>query len=137
MPAFKKEKIIKSWVSAGSLNLFTALIHLISGHFEIVNPLLNSTIDTVVLATLYACWHMVTVILFGSSILLLYIGIKPTQFLSNYLATIVGTLYILFSLVFMILMIEYGFSNLPQWTLLLPIGLLSLYGTKKQKSLYE
>ena len=125
--------MINTWIVAGSLNLFTAFIHLIAGHFEMVIPLLNSTMDIIPLATLYACWHMVSITLFFSSIVLLYIGIKPTTFASNHIATILGILYVLYSLLFMVLNIEYGFSSLPQWILLLPIGLLSLYGVKQTK----
>ena len=129
--------MVRTWIIAGVLNLFTAFVHLIAGHFEMVIPLLNSTMDIIPLATLYACWHMVSITLFFSSIVLLYIGIKPTKFASSHIATIIGILYILYSLLFLVLNIEYGVSNLPQWILLLPIGLLSLYGVKKYQSKFQ
>ena len=127
--------MIKIWVLAGSINLITAFIHVIAGHFEMVIPLLNSGLDIVPLATLYACWHMVSITLFLSSMVLLYIGLKPNKLASNQIATCVGILYALYSILFIILNFKYGFSSIPQWVLLLPIGILSLYGVKKRKIL--
>ena len=83
-----------SWIFAGTLNFITACIHLIAGHFEMVLPLLASNLPTVALATLYACWHMVTIILFFSSVSLLYIGVKPKNPSSKQVAMGIGSLYL-------------------------------------------
>ena len=117
----------KTWLLAGTITLITSFIHLISGHFEMVVLLLNSELDLIPRATLYACWHMVTITLFFSSGLLFYIGVKPNNVASKQIATGLGIIYLCFSLLFIGLSTQYGFSTLPQWTLLLPIVLLSLY----------
>ncbi|WP_251358806.1 hypothetical protein [Kangiella sp. TOML190] len=120
------------WIlSAGGLGLLTALIHLFAGQADPVRPFLKSNLEDVPKATLLACWHLVSVTLFVSSLALLYVGWHDLQ--AFYLATrLVGALYLLFALVF-IAVGWYFFANkvfikLPQWTLLLPIGLLASYG---------
>ena len=123
--------MVKIWVAAGIINLLTAFIHLIGGHFDPILPFVSSDLAVIPKATLHAVWHMVTVMLFFSSSVLLYIGIKPNKYASKQIAALLGALYVLFSIVFIVVNIGYGFFKLPQWVLLFPVGVLSLYGARK------
>ena len=119
------------WIAAGMVNLFTACIHLFAGHFDTVLPLLDSGLDTVVQGTLYACWHIVSLLLFWSSVIFLYIGVNPTRVGSQQIAMQLAVLYLLSGLLFMGLGFEYGLLTLPQWILILPISGLAWLGMSR------
>jgi len=119
-------------IIGGIINLFTAVLHLIGGQTTLINPLNNSNLELQVKTELLGVWHMATVILFLSSFLMLYFGFKQGGNLPKELMKFLGYLYILFSVVFIIVsIINSQFA--PQWTLLLPIGVLALIAIRKQK----
>ncbi|MEZ8503156.1 hypothetical protein AB6D08_17730 [Vibrio splendidus] len=120
------------WIfSSGLLALFTTLVHVFAGQIDPVRPFLKSKLDDIPKATLLACWHLVSVTLFVSSLMLLYIGWYGIDSL-YFLIQLLGFLYILYASVFVAVGLYFFgakvFVKLPQWTLLLPIGLLANYG---------
>ncbi|WP_017093141.1 hypothetical protein [Vibrio splendidus] len=120
------------WIfSSGLLALFTALVHVFAGQIDPVRPFLESKLDDIPKATLLACWHLVSVTLFVSSLMLLYVGWYGIDSL-YFLIQLLGFLYILYASVFVAVGLYFFgakvFVKLPQWTLLLPIGLLANYG---------
>jgi hypothetical protein len=119
----------KKLISAGILNLITALIHTILGHYTLILPFVGIEFETPLKAILHSCWHMVTFTLFFSSLVFLYIGIKPKKINTKQVSYILGIPYIAFALIFIVLSFAYNIF-LFQWVLLLPIGLLSIYGGK-------
>lgn len=118
------------WISAGVLNLIVAFMHLIMGYDDPLKPLLATALSDISVATILAVWAMATVILFFSSAILLYMGLYPQQSATQEFALFWGVVYFLFALVFIVLNIAYGFFSLAQGVLLLPIGLLAIYGRK-------
>ncbi|MDO6525224.1 hypothetical protein Q4519_05960 [Motilimonas sp. 1_MG-2023] len=120
------------WIlSSGLLGVFTTLVHVFAGQVDPVRPFLKSELEDIPKATLLVCWHLVSVTLIVSSLMLVYVGWYG--FDSLYLpAQLVGGLYISFVLVFVVVGWYFfgskGFVKLPQWMLLLPIGLLAIYG---------
>lgn len=112
------------WIIAGVLNALTALIHLIGGQIDLVQPLLNSGLTMQAKAEWLGVWHVVSVLLFASSYVLLKGGLNTSKSNPD-LIHLIGILYVLFSVVF-ILSSFYTKMFAPQWVLLLPIGLLSL-----------
>ncbi|WP_087017212.1 hypothetical protein [Thaumasiovibrio subtropicus] len=120
------------WLIAALVCGFTAFLHLIAGHYEPIKPFMASDTPAMRKGTLYACWHMVTVVLFGSAIALLSAALGQGSAL---LVLFISVLFLLFGLLF--LLIAIGFSPkrnpffLPQWTLLLPIGGLGLLGLQQ------
>lgn len=120
------------WIlSSGLLGIFTTLIHVFAGQTDPVRPFLKSELEPVPKATLLACWHLVSVTLLASSMVLTYIGWNSLGAL--YIPTLfLGLLYVLFALVFVVVgWYFFGskvFIKLPQWVLLLPIGVLASYG---------
>lgn len=121
------------WIlSAGVLGLFTSAIHVFAGQIDPVRPFLKSDLADIPKATLLVCWHMVSVVLVLTSGVLTYIGWLNLVGL-NAAVIAIAIAYILFSLVFIVVGWSFfgarTFIKLPQWTLLLPIGLLGLAGS--------
>ncbi|MEZ8541193.1 hypothetical protein BH582_03310 [Vibrio sp. 10N.222.47.A9] len=120
------------WIfSSGLLALFTTLVHVFAGQIDPVRPFLKSKLDDIPKATLLACWHLVSVTLFVSSLMLLYVGWYGIDSL-YFLIQLLGFLYILYASVFVAVGLYFFgakvFVKLPQWILLFPIGLLANYG---------
>jgi len=116
------------FIFAGFLNFFTAFLHLIGGQLDLVNPLLQSSLSLEIKTQWLGVWHMATIILFASTIIL-FISAYQQKFTTE-LIKFIGYLYILLSIPFMITNLIYGIL-VPQWILLLPIGILTLIGIKK------
>lgn len=118
------------WLIAGGINFFTALIHIIGGQLSLVNPLQDSNLLDQTKAEWLGVWHMVTILLFLTSYLLVKNGLGKTQQKQSEIINFIGVLYILFSVPFIVTSLMYKLLA-PQWILLLPIGLLAYFGTKK------
>ncbi len=117
------------WIIAGIINSFTALLHIIGGQLDLVNPLLTSNLNLQTKTEWLGAWHIVTVILIVSSYYLLKYGLNTLQKRNSDVIQLIGILYILFSITFIISSL-FMKTFAPQWILLLPIGVLSLI--KKQ-----
>ena len=122
----------KTWLITGIINLITALIHTIMGQIEVVNPFVKVDFDAPLKAILHSCWHMVTISLFFSSIVFIYIGIYYNKNHSIRLPLVLGLHYIGFSLAFILISASYN-CFLPHWILLLPIGVLAIIGCRRPK----
>jgi len=121
-----------NWIIAGVINLLTALLHTVGGQIDLVNPLVKSNLTDQSKAEWIGGWHMITITLFTTAILLIKNGVSSDK---NELPVIkyVGYLYILFSFPSIITSVSYNLLA-PQWILLLPIGILSLLGYQKVKN---
>ncbi len=114
---------------AGVINLVTALIHVVAGQIDLVNPLNISNLDTQQKAEWVGVWHIVTILLFFTSFLILKIAFAtPNPSSINQLKPI-AILYILIGLPFIISSVFYSVLA-PQWILLMPIGILLLLGIR-------
>jgi hypothetical protein len=117
-------------LSSGFLAGITALIHIVAGGKDVARPLLASSIDEVVKLTLYACWHLVSVALVLSSLALLASGAGLMR--APWMVAFVSTLWLFFGSVFLVVTLSLakpqGLLRLPQWILLLPVGILGLWG---------
>lgn len=120
------------WIlSAGTLGFFTALVHIFAGQVDPVRPFLKSNLTDIPKATFLACWHMISVMLVFCSCILTYAG---SLNLVNLKASIIiiSISFILFAMVFIAVGWYFfgvrAFFKLPQWILLLPIGVLGLIG---------
>lgn len=122
----------KLWIIGGVINLITAIIHLVGGQIDNVNPLLLSNLTIQEKAEWVSVWHMVSIILFVTSYILIKSGMDADKVGDTRLIRLIGNLYLLFCLPFVISSIIMGAYAL-QWILLLPIGLLAIYGVKKSK----
>ena len=121
------------WLVGGGINLFTAVLHTIGGQLELVSPLMSCNLIDQAKAEWIGAWHMVTIILFLTSYLLIKNGIAKNENRQTELLKYIGYLYTIFSVPSITTSIMYNLLA-PQWILLLPIGLLAYIGTKKPKT---
>ena len=87
---------------------------------------------------LYTCWHLVTVTLILSAIALFWSARKNRAQENNALPFFIGILWIGFGFVFVFVALCFSGLKalivLPQWTLLIPIGVFALFGVRKENS---
>ncbi|GGY80437.1 hypothetical protein GCM10011613_26830 [Cellvibrio zantedeschiae] len=122
----------KILATAAGLAAFTAALHTFGGTPEIEAPLLQAPLPQEISLLLYTCWHLVTAALTLSAIGL-FISAKPKHTVqSHYMALFISFMWIAFGLVFIVVDITYSglpmLLKLPQWILLIPIGVLGLWG---------
>lgn len=121
------------WLSAGTLNLITALVHTFGGQLDLINPMLKSNLTNQVKTELLSVWHMVTTLLFITTFIFLYFGWQKNSKSNRKILSFTSYSYILFASVFVI--ISFVRTTLaPQWILLLPIGILGSIGIKRNKN---
>lgn len=117
------------WILAGFLNLLTFFAHLIGGQIDLVNPMLeNLTLD--ISTQLLGAWHMVSIILLFTSIILLLAGFQKKYHQNIELINIIAFLNLAFCFPFIIASFYYGLL-VPQWILFLPISMFTFIGLKK------
>lgn len=123
---------MNTWVFAsGVLGILTSFVHIFAGQIDPIRPFLKSELADKPKATLLGCWHMVSAILVICGFALTYIGWFNLGAFQN-LVIGISISFIIFSMVF-IAVGWYFFRSqalikLPQWALLLPIGVLGLVG---------
>lgn len=123
---------MNTWVfAAGIVSIFTSIVHIFAGQVDPVKPFLKSNLPDIPKATLLGCWHIVSTILVTSGFVLSYIGWFNLGLYQNIVIGI-SISFVIFSCVFITVgwyFFKYHtFVKLPQWTLLLPIGVLGLVG---------
>jgi len=117
---------------ASLLAAFTACVHVFVGTAEITSPLLSSPLAPEVSFLLYACWHLVSCALVFSAIALFISALPRHRQPARLLALFISWLWLAFGAVFVVI----GFAGaggtllfkLPQWVLLLPVGILGIFG---------
>ena len=119
-------------LSASILATATTAIHVFAGGNEVATPLLASQLSEAPRLTLYAVWHMATVAL-GLSALAFFVGALPRYAASSRsMVQFASVLWLAFGAVFVIVASTQPgsglFLKLPQWVLLLPVGLLAWLG---------
>lgn len=122
----------KILLSAAVLAAFTAMLHSFGGTPEIEKPLLQAPLAPEISLLVFACWHLVTVALTLSAIGLFISAKHKYAVQSHFMALFISFMWIGFGLVFVVVDITYVglpmLFKLPQWILLIPIGLLGLWG---------
>ena len=116
---------------AGIINLLTALVHLLAGQIDLVNPLNSSSLELQQKAEWVGVWHLVTILLFYTSYLILKEGLTKANKTDLGQLKSLGVLYVLAGVPF-ILSSVYFTVFAPQWVLLMPIGILVLLGLKNR-----
>lgn len=117
------------WLITAFFNFITAFVHTIVGQNLLITPYVKLEFALRLKAILHGCWHMVTITLFLTAIIFLYIGIRPKKFDSVTISALLGFFYMAYALVFGVMSITYGIFLHQSLTLLL-IGILALIGTK-------
>ncbi len=124
---------------AAFLAAFTAAVHIFAGGEDVASPLLASTLDGEPKLTLYAVWHMVSVILAMSAVALFVGSLPHYAHPARYLVLFVSAMWCAFGVVFLAVFAIQSESGwlfkLPQWVLLLPVGLLGLWAADSNTAL--
>mgnify|MGYP001607159796 CR=1 FL=1 len=120
------------------LAAFTAVVHTIGGTIEIHAPLLESPLPESIRLLLYACWHLVTVALILSALALAWAARGDRARTESALPIFGGTLWSSFGAVCIAVALGFGEPStllvLPQWTLLIPVGVSALLGVRAARS---
>jgi len=130
----EKKGVNRVLVAASALAAATALIHVIGGGIEVWQPLADSTLADGPRLVSLAVWHMASVALAMSAVAL-GIGARPTLAAqSRYLVIFVSLMWVGFGLCFvgtaLTEPVDNAFATLLQPTLLLPVGVLGLIGSR-------
>jgi len=121
--------------AAGLLAALTALVHTVAGTYDVHSPLLHSNLPQPLSLLLYACWHIVTVTLCLSAWVLLRPPNARLIETQAVLAGAIGIAWLLFGVVFIAVALLIGGNPalllaLPQWALLIPVGVLAWLGSR-------
>ncbi|MGQ5525381.1 hypothetical protein ACUHMQ_19250 [Chitinimonas sp. PSY-7] len=121
---------------SGVLAAFTAAVHTFMGTPEIQRPLLESALAQPISLMLYACWHLVTVTLVLSALALVWSARPRNRTSAGALPLFVSLLWLLFGSVFVVVALAFvgpsALLVLPQWVLLVPVGVLGWLGSRRQ-----
>ena len=123
-------------LASGLIAAITAALHAFAGTLEIQEPLLRSTLPLPLRLLLYACWHLVTVTLVLSALALIWSARPNNRVVAGALPRFVSLLWLLFGLVFIAVALVFSGPStllvLPQWVLLIPVGILGLLGDRRR-----
>lgn len=123
---------MNGWLlTAGGIAAMTTCVHATAGGRSVVRPLLGSAVAAEPKRTLHVVWHMVTVDLLLSSLALLACAFMTAP--STALVLFIAVQYVAYAAVFLIVTSAADWPRpllrLPQWMLLLPVGILALIGS--------
>lgn len=124
---------MNTWLlSAGAFGFFTTALHIFGGQITLIRPFLQTDLAPDIKGCLLVCWHVVSAYLLLTSCLYLYAGLhQPPGF--ELLLNALSGFYVLFAVLFIVIGWTFFsarvFYKLPQWVLLLPIGVMGLLGT--------
>lgn len=128
----------RALLAASALAALTAGVHLLAGTAEIAPPLLGSALAPEIRLLLYACWHLVSCSLALSAAALFVCSFPRYRQSGRLLALFVSCLWLSFGLVFVAVGLfgadETLLFALPQWALLLPVGMLGLWGGRSSRA---
>lgn len=107
-------------------------IHVVAGGSDVAAPLLASDMAESPRLTLYAAWHMVSVLLGASALALGWAALPGRTTPAASAVRLVAVLWIASGVVFLIIgLTQPGdglLLKLPQWILLIPVGVLAWLG---------
>jgi hypothetical protein len=122
----------KHLLAAAALAAVTAVVHVVAGGADIATPLLASKLNEEPKITLYAAWHLVSVTLALSAGALCMGALPRYADASRHMVMFVSILWLCFGMVFLVVALtqpgEGLLFKLPQWVLLLPVGIFGLWG---------
>ncbi|MEV4920479.1 hypothetical protein AB0K47_27185 [Streptomyces tirandamycinicus] len=122
---------MNGWLlTAGAAAAGTTLIHALAGGRDVVRPLLGSRMAAPPLRTLHAVWHFATADLLFSAVALVVMGLRAEPDIP--LTLFIAAHYFAYTAVFLVVALAADWPRpllrLPQWMLLLPVGILAVIG---------
>ncbi len=124
-------------LAAGTAAAFTALLHIVGGGVSIARPLVNSPLADEPRLVMFAVWHMTSVAITLSAIALFFGALPRHRQPTRYLTVFIGVMWVGFGLCFFgVGLTQPGgdlFRVLNQWILLVPTGVLALWGARHDR----
>lgn len=121
------------WASV--LAAFVTVVHIVAGRSDVVSPLWASELAEDPRLTLYAVWHMVSALLGISAVVLARAALPRHQVRLAPAVRLVRAPWLASGIVFLSIAVtqpgEGLFLRLPQWILLLPVGVLTWLGANE------
>ncbi|MFE9773713.1 hypothetical protein ACFYOV_18995 [Streptomyces sp. NPDC005931] len=123
---------MNGWLlAAGLSSAAVAAIHVVAGGRDVVRPLLAGAVPEEPRRVLHAVWHMVTADLLLAAVALTWLGLRPHP-AGGPVAWLLAAHFVAYAVVFLAVSLTAGWSKpwlrLPQWLLLLPVGVLAAAG---------
>jgi len=116
------------FVAAAGFTALVMLTHLVLGGREIARPLLAAErLDEVPRYTSYYCWHLVSIMQFGTALAFWVAAVKPVSDYLALFATGSVVLSMTWSLV-MIAIFKLRVWHFPQWLLYVPPSVCGVVG---------
>lgn len=124
---------MNGWLlAAGITALGVAAVHIVGGHRDVVRPLLSCGLADEPKRVLHAVWHMVSVDLALSGLVLLYLSLTDGTPGTVLVAWFVAAHFTAYAAAFLVVTLSVGWPRpllrLPQWILLLPVAVLAAAG---------
>ncbi|TXS49101.1 hypothetical protein [Streptomyces sp. t39] len=124
---------MNGWLlAAGITALIVAMVHIVAGHRDVVRPLLSCGVADEPKRVLHAVWHMVSIDLVFSGLVLLHLSLKDGTPGAGMVAWFVAAHFLAYAAVFLVVTLSVGWPGpllrLPQWILLLPVAALTAAG---------
>ncbi|MET9621899.1 hypothetical protein ABZZ37_14165 [Streptomyces sp. NPDC006464] len=124
---------MNGWLlAAGITALGVAAVHIVGGRRDVVRPLLSCGIADEPKRVLHAVWHMVSVDLVLSGLVLLRLSLTGSTPGAGLVAWFVAAHFIAYAAAFLVVTLSVGWPRpllrLPQWILLLPVAVLAAAG---------
>jgi hypothetical protein len=122
----------KALLLASVLATAVTAIHVIAGGNDVAAPLLASQLAEGVRLTLYAVWHMASVLLGASALTLGWAALPGRSAPAESAVRLVALLWVASGIAFLVVGITQPgdglLLKLPQWLLLIPVGVLAWLG---------
>lgn len=120
-----------SYLIAGAICLFTAILHTVGGQLSLVDPMLISDLTAGAKTEWLGAWHMITILLWMFGYILFRNGLK-LQKENTTTIRLIAFLCLCFAASFIAASL-WRMHHAPQYILFLPIAILTYFGLKKQQ----
>lgn len=124
---------MNGWFLAAGITAFgVAAVHLVAGHRDVVRPLLTCALADEPKRVLHVVWHMVSVDLTLSAVVLVSLALADDTSATGLVAWFVAAHFVAYAVAFLVVTLSVGWPKpllrLPQWILLLPVAVLTVAG---------
>ena len=127
--------MIKSWIIAGLLSLFTAVTREVIGFNTVLSAASASNLDHNSIAFYYIAWHVITGLCILTSIVFIYIGVRQNRLASSQIAWTLNSIFCLSALIVLFVGLIMGWTSdmVPPVVLLTGIAFFGSIGALRNR----
>jgi hypothetical protein len=127
--------MIKAWIAAGCLSLFTSILRGVAGHRTPLADARASSMELESVVILHSAWYVVTGLCFTSAVVYIYLGCYPKRLASSQIAGLLSAIFLLSAVIVVVVNSVYGWSVMLTLPVLLlsVIGILGLAGIRNER----